>query len=159
MPAPLPRRKQIDARVALFSSCRRPSHCFRRVGFRINRFEACSAFTRVPACMVAEPPGAALLPECISPFLCLREPPWLLPAGATVAKWVSHPPERSVLARRTEVQLKSPIEPEFGIIRTVLGFGRFSLRGIEAVQGKRNLVGRAWNTKRKHRLINSAGAE
>ena len=26
------------------------------VGFRIMRFEACSAFTRVPACMVAEPP-------------------------------------------------------------------------------------------------------
>ena len=29
---------------------------YRRVGFRAKRFKACSAFTRVPACMVAEPP-------------------------------------------------------------------------------------------------------
>ena len=104
MPAPLPRRKQADARVARFSTCRRPSPHFRRVGFRINRFEACSAFTRVPACMVAEPPKAALLPECFNPFRCLHEPPWLLPTGTTVVGRVSHPPERSALPRRTEVR-------------------------------------------------------
>ena len=39
-----------------FPAGRRPSPVYRRVGFRIMRFEACSAFTRVPACMVAEPP-------------------------------------------------------------------------------------------------------
>ena len=44
------------ALVALFPAGRRPSPIYRRVGFRINRFEACSAFTRVSACMVAEPP-------------------------------------------------------------------------------------------------------
>ena len=37
-----------------------PSPFQRRVGFRIVRFEACSAFTRVVACVVAEPPEAAL---------------------------------------------------------------------------------------------------
>ena len=37
----------------------RPSPYSRRVGFRITNFEACSAFTRVAARMVAEPPKAA----------------------------------------------------------------------------------------------------
>jgi len=37
-----------------------PSPFQRRVGFRIVLFEACSAFTRVVACVVAEPPEAAL---------------------------------------------------------------------------------------------------
>ena len=36
-----------------------PSPFLRRVGFRITRFEACSAFTGVAARMVAEPPLAA----------------------------------------------------------------------------------------------------
>ena len=68
MPTPLPRRKPAGALVALFPAGRRPSPVSRRVDFRNNRFEACSAFTRVPACMVAEPPKAALLPECFSPY-------------------------------------------------------------------------------------------
>ena len=37
-----------------------PSPFYRRVGFRITRFEACSAFTHVAARMLAEPPKAAL---------------------------------------------------------------------------------------------------
>ena len=65
MPAPLPRRKPAVARVALFPASRRPSPFLRRVGFRNTRFEAYSAFTRVPACMVAEPPKAALY-QCAS---------------------------------------------------------------------------------------------
>ena len=38
-----------------------PSPYYRRVGFRITRFEACSAFTKIAARMLAEPPIAALL--------------------------------------------------------------------------------------------------
>ena len=38
-----------------------PSPFYRRVGFRITRFEACSAFTKVAARMLAEPPMAVLL--------------------------------------------------------------------------------------------------
>ena len=42
--------------------CRwQPSPYYRRVGFRVTLFEACSAFTRVAARMFAEPPMAALL--------------------------------------------------------------------------------------------------
>ena len=65
MPTPLPRRIPAGALVALFPADRRPSPIDRRVGFRINRFGACSAFTRVPACMVAEPPKAALLAKVL----------------------------------------------------------------------------------------------
>ena len=86
--------------VALFPAGQRPSPDYRRVGFRVKRFEACSAFTRVPACMVAEPPTAALLPECFSPCRYLHEPPWPLPAGA-IAAWDSHPPGGRAFPRRT----------------------------------------------------------
>ena len=61
MPTPIPRRKRPGASVACFPARRRPSPFPRWVGFRIARFEACSAFTRIPACAVAEPPKAALL--------------------------------------------------------------------------------------------------
>ena len=68
MPTPLPRRKPAGALVALFPAGRRPSPIDRRVGFRIMCFEACSAFTRVPACMVAEPPKAARLAKVLQPM-------------------------------------------------------------------------------------------
>ena len=43
-----------------FPTCRRPSPNLRRVGSRIALFEACTVFTNVPACMVAELLIAAL---------------------------------------------------------------------------------------------------
>ena len=49
------------ALVARFPADGSLPRIFRRVGFRMTRFEACSAFTRVAACMLAEPPMAALL--------------------------------------------------------------------------------------------------
>ena len=54
--------------VALFPADRRPSPIDRRADFRIMCFEACSAFTRVPACMVAEPPKAARLAKVLQPM-------------------------------------------------------------------------------------------
>ena len=68
MPTPLPRRIPTGALVALFPADRRPSPIDRRAGFRIMCFEACSAFTRVPACMVAEPPKAARLAKVLQPM-------------------------------------------------------------------------------------------
>ena len=68
MPTPLPRRKPAGALVALFPAGRRPSPNLRRVGFRDARIEACSAFTFVPACMVARPPKAALLSKVLQPM-------------------------------------------------------------------------------------------
>jgi len=48
---------------------RRPSPKYRRVGSHITLFEACSAFTHVPACMLAKPPKAALYTEGFDSFV------------------------------------------------------------------------------------------
>lgn len=47
---------------------------------------------------------------------------------------------------------KSTVEPVFGIIKHVLGFRQFSLRGLEAVSGEWKLVALAFNLKRMHVL-------
>lgn len=43
---------------------------------------------------------------------------------------------------------KQTPEPVFGIIKSVLGFRQFSMRGIDKVRGEWNLVTMAWNLKR-----------
>jgi len=43
---------------------------------------------------------------------------------------------------------KQTVEPVFGIIKSVLGFRQFSLRGINKVRGEWSLVCMAWNLKR-----------
>jgi len=47
---------------------------------------------------------------------------------------------------------KCTVEPVIGIIKEVLGFRQFSLRGLRAVAGEWCLVCLAWNLKRLHRL-------
>jgi transposase len=54
---------------------------------------------------------------------------------------------RTVYARR-----KSTVEPVFGIIKSVMGFRQFLLRGFESVQGEWDLVCTAYNLKRLHAL-------
>ena len=44
-------------------------------------------------------------------------------------------------------------EPVFGIIKSVMGFRQFSLRGLEKVKGEWNLVTMAWNVKRMFALM------
>ena len=44
------------------------------------------------------------------------------------------------------------VEPVFGIIKAVLGFTGFSLRGLDKVAGEWGLVALAYNCKRLHRL-------
>jgi transposase len=43
---------------------------------------------------------------------------------------------------------KQTVEPVFGIIKSVLGFRQFSMRGLDKVRGEWNLVTMAWNLKR-----------
>ena len=43
---------------------------------------------------------------------------------------------------------KQTVEPVFGIIKSVLGFRQFSLRGLHKVSGEWSLVCLAWNVKR-----------
>jgi hypothetical protein len=48
---------------------------------------------------------------------------------------------------------KCTVEPVFGIIKEIMGFRQFSLRGLEAVRGEWALVCLAFNLKRMHTLI------
>lgn len=48
---------------------------------------------------------------------------------------------------------KQTPEPVFGIIKSVLGFRQFSLRGLEKVRGEWSLVTMAWNLKRMFALM------
>ena len=43
---------------------------------------------------------------------------------------------------------KQTVEPVFGIIKSVMGFRQFSMRGLAKVRGEWNLVCLAWNLKR-----------
>ena len=47
---------------------------------------------------------------------------------------------------------KQTPEPVFGIIKSVMGFRQFSLRGLDKVRGEWNLVTLAWNIKRMFTL-------
>jgi len=47
---------------------------------------------------------------------------------------------------------KQTPEPVFGIIKSVLGFRQFLLRGIDRVRGEWTLVTMAWNIKRMFAL-------
>ena len=54
---------------------------------------------------------------------------------------------RNLYAKR-----KSTVEPVFGIIKQVMGFRQFLLRGFEPVSGEWLLVSMAWNLKRMFAL-------
>ena len=47
---------------------------------------------------------------------------------------------------------KATVETVFGIVKDVLGFRQFLLRGLDAVQGEWSLVCIGWNLKRMHAL-------
>ncbi len=54
--------------------------------------------------------------------------------------------------RAIYAQRKSTVEPVFGIIKSVLGFRQFHLRGLDDVSGEWTLVSMAWNLKRLFNL-------
>lgn len=59
---------------------------------------------------------------------------------------------KTVEGRKVYAQRKSTVEPVFGIVKHVLGFRQFFLRGLEAVSGEWTLVSIAWNIKRMFAL-------
>lgn len=61
------------------------------------------------------------------------------------------PEGRALYARR-----KHTPEPVFGIIKSVLGFRQFSLRGLAGARGEWSLVTMAWNVKRMFNLAQMA---
>ena len=64
-------------------------------------------------------------------------------AVAAMAHRLKTPEGRTLYALR-----KQTPEPVFGIIKAVLGFRQFSLRGLDKVRGEWSLVTMAWNMKR-----------
>ena len=60
---------------------------------------------------------------------------------------------RALYAKR-----KCTVEPVIGIIKAILGFRQFSLRGLEHVKGEWNLVAMAWNVTRMFVLAGSCRA-
>ena len=85
---------------------RRPSLKTRQVGFRIILFEACSAFTRVPACMVAKSPKSDPLHQSTSTNLLPPPPPWLLPAERPIGRVGFAPTGDRQLSRHTEFLMR-----------------------------------------------------
>lgn len=78
------------------------------------------------------------------------EPP-MPPADAPLAERMCHrlntPAGKAIYKLR-----KQTVEPVFGIIKEVLGFRRFSLRGESKTSSEWTLVCLAWNMKRLHTL-------
>ena len=74
------------------------------------------------------------------------------------------PPQNATALERMAYRLKTPRgkklyalrkctpEPVFGIIKSVMGFRQFSLRGLRNVSGEWNLVTLSWNIKRMFAL-------
>lgn len=82
------------------------------------------------------------------------EPPALADDADSVARMqhrLKTPQGRALYAKR-----KTTIEPRFGIIKAVMGFRQFLLRGFHAVQGEWDLVCIACNLKRLHALTAAA---
>jgi transposase len=59
---------------------------------------------------------------------------------------------RTAEGRKVYATRKCTVEPTFGIIKSILGFRQFLLRGLQAVQHEWSLVCIGWNLKRLHRL-------
>jgi hypothetical protein len=73
-------------------------------------------------------------------------PPDPTPVQAMVQR-LKTPEGKALYALRKQVP-----EPVFGIIKSVLGFRQFLLRGQESVRGEWGLVTMAWNLKRMFAL-------
>jgi transposase len=74
------------------------------------------------------------------------------PVNPTAVQAMAHrlktPEGRNLYALR-----KQTPEPVFGIIKSVLGFRQFSMRGLEKARGEWSLVTMAWNIKRMFALV------
>jgi transposase len=85
-----------------------------------------------------------------SPWDRFREPP-VLPEDADAVTRMRHR-LKTAAGKVTYALRKVTSEPIFGIIKSVMGFRSFQMRGDEAAEGEWNLVCMAWNIKRLHAL-------
>lgn len=73
--------------------------------------------------------------------------PASLPDNATTVQLMAHR-LKTRAGRALYALRKQTVEPVFGIIKSVMGFRQFSLRGLKKVSGEWSLVCLAWNVKR-----------
>ena len=74
-----------------------------------------------------------------------------LPEKTTPVQALSHR-LKTKAGRALYALRKQTVEPVFGIIKSVMGFRQFSLRGLKKVTGEWTLVCLAWNLKRMAKL-------
>ena len=82
-------------------------------------------------------------------------PAKVLPAAKEPkANWLKAMAEKlaSEEGRASYKRRRQTVEPVFGVIKAVLGFAGFSLRGLDKVEGEWTLVALAYNCKRLHTL-------
>ncbi len=111
----------------------------------------------VAACAAAEiKPVIAMGRQPHHPPLAERFAPTpAAPANPTLVEAMAHrlktPEGRKLYALRKQIP-----EPVFGIIKSVIGFRQFLLRGIDGVRGEWSLVTMSWNMKRLFALCPAA---
>ena len=108
--------------------------------FREAKVKACARATITPR---LAPGRAGHHPTPAERFADPGEAPDTADPVARMEHRLRTPQGKALYAKR-----KSTVEPVFGIIKHVMGFRQFLLRGLQAVQGEWNLVCIAYNLKR-----------
>jgi hypothetical protein len=107
----------------------------------------------VNACVTAGiEPVIAMGREAHHPSLaerCAEDPP--TPANPTPLEGMHHLLQTKEGKKRYALRKQTP-EPVFGIIKSVIGFRQFLLRGLDKVRGEWHRVTMAWNLKRMFAL-------
>ena len=108
--------------------------------FSAGNVEACEKAGVEPVIAMGRQPHH---PPLAQRFEKTPEAPKTPTAVEAMAHKLKTPEGRALYALR-----KQTPEPVFGIIKSVLGFRQFSMRGLDKVRGEWNLVTMAWNLKR-----------
>jgi hypothetical protein len=74
-----------------------------------------------------------------------------LPENPTLVEKMKHRLQTKA-GKQIYAERKSTAEPVFGIIKHVMGFRQFMLRGFEKAKGEWNLICIAYNLKRLHTI-------
>jgi hypothetical protein len=128
----------------------RPSPSYGKVGVHIGRFEACSTFTRVTACLLAASPQQHMCLEGSDGFVTSTATPIATRWSDPVAGWDLHPLKTNTFARRTLVA--SPFVPPVWRAVIALHDGDGSLAAWST--GQMSLTTSPWaRTKRVRALI------
>jgi hypothetical protein len=116
--------------------------------FSAANVAACEAAKIVPLIAMGR---QSHYPSLEERFAAAPPPPQNPTAVQAMVHRLKTPEGRKLYALRKQVP-----EPVFGIVKSVLGFRQFLLRGLDRVRGEWRLVSMAWNLKRMFALCPSA---